>query len=397
MEPDVAAAEIDAGRAGQGGRQCAGGRRGGHLPGRGGAGVAGAMGRESESTRARNLHLLTPGPKIPMPTNSLTTLAADLLSGRIRVVDLTQTLSPEFPQIALPPELGQCWPFRIEEISRYDDRGSAWYWNNCSWGEHTGTHFDAPIHWVQGRDLPNNAPYSLPVQRRIGAACVIDCSARASADPDFLLTADYLEDWEAVHGRIPPRSWVLMRTDWSRRTDPVAYQNYDETGPHTPGPAVDAVRFLVDDRDVAGFGSETIGTDAGQAHHLKPPYPCHYYMQGAGRSNVFRRRQVECPTKAVLQRSRRDPDARRDVRNRNPFGQVVMNVVAGAADVPWGRTIRRLIDRIRVAVRRRTQHDFHQGTRILLAHAFVRQRSRRNRRAMANVGQQYTPGPPQIT
>jgi len=61
-----------------------------------------------------------------------------------------------------------------------------------------------------------------------------------------------------------------MRTDWSKRTDPVAYQNYDETGSNAR-PAVDAVRFLVDDRDVAGFGSETIGTDAGQAYHLNPP------------------------------------------------------------------------------------------------------------------------------
>jgi kynurenine formamidase len=74
-----------------------------------------------------------------------------------------------------------------------------------------------------------------------------------------------------------------MRTDWSKRTDPVAYQNYDETGQHTPGPATDVVRFMVDDRDVMGFGTESIGTDAGQGHHLKPPYPCHYYMHGAGR------------------------------------------------------------------------------------------------------------------
>jgi kynurenine formamidase len=34
---------------------------------------------------------------------------------------------------------------------------------------------------------------------------------------------------------------------------------------------------------VLGFGSEAIGTDAGQAFHLKPPYPCHYYMHGSGR------------------------------------------------------------------------------------------------------------------
>ena len=74
-----------------------------------------------------------------------------------------------------------------------------------------------------------------------------------------------------------------MRTDWSKRTDPVAYQNLDETGQHTPGPDAEAVRFLVEERQVLGFGSEAIGTDAGQALHLKPPYPCHYYMHGSGR------------------------------------------------------------------------------------------------------------------
>jgi kynurenine formamidase len=112
---------------------------------------------------------------------------------------------------------------------------------------------------------------------------VIDCSAEAARDADFLLTADHLRAWEGKHGRIPPRVWVLMRTDWSKRTDPVAYQNFDETGQHTPGPDADAVRFLVDERDALGFGTETIGTDAGQAAHFRPPYPCHTYMHGAGR------------------------------------------------------------------------------------------------------------------
>jgi len=50
-----------------------------------------------------------------------------------------------------------------------------------------------------------------------------------------------------------------------------------------PGPSTEAVRFLVEQRDVLGFGSEAIGTDAGQGYHLRPPYPCHYYMHGAGR------------------------------------------------------------------------------------------------------------------
>ena len=204
-------------------------------------------------------------------------------SGKIRVVDLTQTLSPEFPHISLPPEMGQAWPFRIEEVSRYDERGPAWYWNNFSCGEHTGTHFDAPVHWISGKDLPQNATDSIPPERFIGPACVVDCSRESASDPDFLLTKKKLLSWEKQHGRIPRRAWVLMRTDWSKRADPVAYQNYDETGQHTPGPDVDAVKFLVEERDILGFGTESIGTDAGQAQHLRPPYPCHYFMHGAGR------------------------------------------------------------------------------------------------------------------
>ena len=215
--------------------------------------------------------------------NILAQLMTALASGQVRVVDLTHTLAPEFPQIVLPPEFGQVQPFRIEEVSRYDERGPAWYWNNFSCGEHTGTHFDAPVHWVSGRDLPNNAVDTIPVEHFIGPACVLDCTKEADADADFLLTAAWIKQWEVTHGKIAPRSWVLMRTGWAKRTDPVAYQNFDATGQHTPGPDTDAVRFLVEERDVLGFGTETIGTDAGQGYHLKPPYPCHSFMHGAGR------------------------------------------------------------------------------------------------------------------
>ncbi len=215
-------------------------------------------------------------------SNALIQFAADLAAGRIRIVDLTQTLSPDFPQIVLPPEMGQAWPFRIEEASRYDARGPGWYWNNFSCSEHTGTHFDAPVHWISGRHLPENSTDTIPAERFVAPACVIDCS-REAADADFLLTVEFLRKWEKHYGRVPRDSWVLMRTDWSKRTDPVAYQNIDQTGQHTPGPDAEAVRFLVEERQVLGFGSEAIGTDAGQAFHLKPPYPCHYYMHGAGR------------------------------------------------------------------------------------------------------------------
>lgn len=237
-----------------------------------------------------------------MSLDSLVQLVADLQSRKIKIIDLTQLLTPDFPQIVLPPEAGQGAPFRIEEVSRYDDRGPAWYWNNFSCGEHTGTHFDAPIHWISGKDLPNNSTDTIPVEAFVAPACVIDCSAQSNQNADFLLTAEYIENWEKDHGKIPPKSWVLMRTDWSKRTDPEAYQNFDEEGQHTPGPDTDAVKFLIEQRDVLGFGTETIGTDAGQAAHLRPPYPCHYFMHGSGRYGLQCLTNLDLlpPTGAVL-------------------------------------------------------------------------------------------------
>ena len=141
------------------------------------------------ASRAAARPRATPQPSL------LAQLADALATRRIRVVDLTQTLTPEFPQIALPPEMGQCWPFRIEEVSAYDARGPGWYWNNFSCGEHTGTHFDAPIHWISGRDLPNNSVDTIPPQHFVAPACVIDCSEQAKANPDYLLTVEDIEQW----------------------------------------------------------------------------------------------------------------------------------------------------------------------------------------------------------
>jgi kynurenine formamidase len=208
--------------------------------------------------------------------------AAAIADGRIAVVDLTHTLAPDFPTIVMPPELGQCAPFRMEEISHYDERGPAWYWNNISMGEHTGTHFDAPVHWVSGKDLPNNSVDAIPPAHFIAPACVVDVSREAAQDADFVLTVADVEAWEARHGRIPPRSWILLRTDWSKRHGR-AYVNMGEDGQHSPGPGPEAVRWLLAERDVHGFGTETIGTDAGQAFHFTPPYPAHHFMHGRGR------------------------------------------------------------------------------------------------------------------
>jgi kynurenine formamidase len=218
-----------------------------------------------------------------MDTNILGLFAQALAAGTVRVVDLTQPLEAATAIIQLPPELGKTWPFRLEEISRYDSRGPAWYWNNFSCGEHTGTHFDAPIHWVTGKDYPQNATDTIPVEKFLAPANVIDVSLEAAADPDFLLTPQHVESWEAIHGRVEAGSWVLMRTDWSKRKDAAAFLNMRQDGSHVPGPHPDLIPFLAKERNVIGWGSEGVGTDAGQAYRFDPPFPCHTLMHGSNK------------------------------------------------------------------------------------------------------------------
>lgn len=218
-----------------------------------------------------------------MKENLLATLAEALVSGAIRVVDLSQPLEAATAVIPLPPEFGQTWPFRLEQISEYDNRGPAWYWNNFSCGEHCGTHFDAPIHWVSGKDYPQNATDTIPVKKFIAPACVIDVSRKAAEDPDFLLTPQHVEQWEAEHGRIEAGSWVLMRTDWSKRLGAAAMLNMKEDGMHVPGPHPELVPFLAKVRNVIGWGAEGVGTDAGQAYRFDSPFPCHSGMHGSNK------------------------------------------------------------------------------------------------------------------
>ena len=91
------------------------------------------------------------------------------------------------------------------------------------------------------------------------------CRREVAKNPDFLLTVQHVEAWEQTHGRIEAGSWVLMRTDWSKRRDPAAFLNIKEDGAHVPGPHPELVPFLAQERNVIGWGSEGVGTDAGQA------------------------------------------------------------------------------------------------------------------------------------
>ncbi|HXW56514.1 MAG TPA: cyclase family protein [Candidatus Cybelea sp.] len=213
----------------------------------------------------------------------LTELLKELEAGRLRIVDLTQPLSPETPLLRLPKQWNNTPAFKIWELSHYDQRGPAWYWNAFETGEHTGTHFDAPVHWISGKDLSNNTVDRIPAEKFVGPACVIDVSRDAAKNADYLLRPEHVRKWEEEYGLIPAGAWVLLRTDWSKRKDAKDYINLAENGPHTPGLAKETSLFLAKEREVLGVGVETVGTDAGQAATFDPPFPNHFLMHGSGK------------------------------------------------------------------------------------------------------------------
>jgi kynurenine formamidase len=214
--------------------------------------------------------------------STLSALTSALSSGSIEVIDLTAPLASDTPKIQLPPEFGQTATFELEEISRYDERGPAWYWNNFRSGEHTGTHFDAPNHWVTGKDRDDVA--SVPAANLIAPAAVIDFSHVVADDPDFLLEVDHITAWEREHEPLPEGGWLFYRTGWDARShSQEEFLNADENGPHTPGLSPSCAQWLAEESPVIGLGVETVGTDAGAAPGFEPMFPCHSLMHGAGK------------------------------------------------------------------------------------------------------------------
>ena len=226
-------------------------------------------------------------------------LVAALGRGAVEVVDLTAPLSATTPILALPDQFGQTWPFALTEISRYDDRGPAWYWNNISTGEHTGTHFDAPIHWVTGRDARRRrrrcrrarliAPAAVhrPLRRRRGRPRLParDRPRRGSGRPRT--------------ARCRPAAGCSTAPAGTRRGDDAGA--YPTSG-RTPGISVECAQWLAEEAPIQGVGVETVGTDAGAAHSFDPPFPCHSFLLGNDKYGLTQLRNLDRlpPTGAVV-------------------------------------------------------------------------------------------------
>ena len=217
--------------------------------------------------------------------NVLSDLAEGLLSGDIAVVDCSGPLGPNTPILQLPEDFAKNTPkVEIHKISEYDENGPFFAWNWMVLGEHSGTHFDAPHHWITGKDYQDGYTDTLNIQRIVAPVNVLDFSKETESDEDFLLTSEHVRSWEQANGEIGAGEWVVFRTDWDKRAhDEKAFLNADENGPHSPGPTPDCVEYLLS-KKIVGWGSQCIGTDAGQAGGMDPPFPAHNLLH---RDNCF--------------------------------------------------------------------------------------------------------------
>jgi kynurenine formamidase len=182
-----------------------------------------------------------------------------LPNGFKTVHDLTHTFSPRLPVFPL------FTPVRIRQ--RFDFQKDGFFANEVTFDEHTGTHMDAPLHFMAGGLSADR----LPVERLIAPLAVVSIASRAAKDPDTLLTVDDLLAWEKRHGRLPAGAVVAMHSGWDMK----------DTA-HAPGFSEEAARFLVDHRDIVGVGVDTLSLDAAVAKK----FVAHLALLGAGKYGV---------------------------------------------------------------------------------------------------------------
>ncbi|NKB53649.1 MAG: cyclase family protein [Rhizobiaceae bacterium] len=207
---------------------------------------------------------------------TIASLGAGLLTGQICVVDCSSILGPSTTLQHFGAQSGGQQPaVEIHKISEYDEDGPFFAWNWLKVGEHAGTHFDAPHTAESGRQHPDGSTETVDPQKLIAPACVIDVSQKCAEQPGCLLDVSDVEAWEASNGPIPSGCWFLMRSGLDARSVASGDDRH-------PGPTADCIRYLIE-KDIVGFGSDCLSTDASDADQMEPPYPAHHLLHAANR------------------------------------------------------------------------------------------------------------------
>lgn len=139
-----------------------------------------------------------------------------------------------------------------------------------------GTHLDAPGHFHKGMRLVE----SIPVNEFVLMGCVIDISKKAAENPDYQLKLTDVKEWEKANGTVPTGSFVILRTDWSKKWDDhEAFFNKDTAGQkHYPGWGLEALKYLIEERKIRAIAHETPDTDSGLTCGPDKGWPLEAYV-----------------------------------------------------------------------------------------------------------------------
>ena len=181
-------------------------------------------------------------------------------------VDLTHELSPETPHwYGIKPLEGKLL-FDYREGTP-DDMMAPMRCIQYSVASQYGTHVDVPLHfWGDGRDMSK-----ITVKELVYPLVVVDKSKECAENAEFTMTVADLEKWESENGRIPEGAFVAFRSDWHKKSN---LDNPDENGnPHYPGWNVDAIKWLVEERNIGAIGHEPADTDPSYVTTREDAYP----------------------------------------------------------------------------------------------------------------------------
>lgn len=177
----------------------------------------------------------------------------------VQVIDLTYAFGPDTIY----------WPtgesFSLEPVFQGYTAEGYWYTaNNLRMAEHGGTHMDAPLHFGKGKAAADQ----VALESLIGPAAVIDVREQTSKNRDYQLQIGDILRWEQRYGRIPDGAFVIMHSGWGRHWgEPKTYLGSDRPGAvedlHFPGFSPQAVRFLIEERNVGAIGIDTASIDHG--------------------------------------------------------------------------------------------------------------------------------------